>query len=276
MNKRLSPERFFSLSCFEALRLIRIYSQNYPTLSMSEIVDLIKNVEADAINLDMEAAASLHSIIPASCPLNGQAFYQFCIKVVIINYQPIWAKSMRQGRIRFVDSLREDYRDVFTASGLLQTPPSIAVVSWWDDIVGHSRLVIDSKKMEQARKAEELTIKREQKRLMNLKIQKQPEWTGLDDNFAGYDVLSYDIQNGYEIKKMIEVKSSIASPLRFYLSRNEWNTANRVGNAYVFHVWNMSVDPPVLHELTVEQIRPHIPIDNQRGKWSIAEIPITR
>jgi len=74
---------------------------------------------------------------------------------------------------------------------------------------------------------------------------------------------------------MIEVKSTVASPLRFFLSRNEWNTADKIGKTYFFHVWDLAVNPPSLHIRTVEQIRPHIPSDNKNGKWSNAEIPLS-
>lgn len=45
---------------------------------------------------------------------------------------------------------------------------------------------------------------------------------------------------------MIEVKSTIASPLRFIVSRNEWEQADKFGPAYLFHVWDMQKNPPVL------------------------------
>lgn len=275
-----STDRLFSLSCFEGLRLIRQYSKQHTNLSLEEIIDLVLKVEADAVSLDMEAAIHLHGSVAVDCPLDGELFYQGCIEGVVVTHQPIWAKSMRQGRMRFIDPLvdnpksRDDDLDVFSAAGLLHNPPSEEVVAWWDDILGHARLAVDIEKMAQARKAECLTIEQEKKRLASLGIERIPEWKGLDDNYAGYDVLSFDLKDGAEINIMIEVKSTVASPLRFYLSRNEWKTADQIGEAYIFHVWNMAIDPPQLYERTVEQVRPHIPSDNEKGKWSNAEIPL--
>jgi uncharacterized protein DUF3883 len=91
---------------------------------------------------------------------------------------------------------------------------------------------------------------------------------------AHYDVLSYDLEGVVEVNIMIEVKSTINSPLRFFLSRNEWNTAEKIGAAYHFHVWDMSADPPILYERSVDDIRPHIPSDNDKGKWSNVAIPV--
>lgn len=275
-----STDRLFSLSCFEGLRLIRQYSRQHPALSPLEVVDLVLSVEADAMSLDMEAAIHLNENVAVDCPLDGEPFYQGCIKAVVVTHQPIWARSMRQGRMRFIHSLvdnpkhRDDDLDVFSAAGLMRNPPSEQVVAWWDDILSHARLAIDIEKMAQARKAESLTIERERQRLAELGIERLPEWKGLDDNYAGYDVLSFDMKDGAEINIMIEVKSTVASPLRFYLSRNEWKTADAIGEAYKFHIWNMATDPPQLYERTVEQVRPHIPSDNEKGKWSNADIPL--
>lgn len=274
MNGHGLTDRLLSLSCFEGLRLLRQYADKHPELDSASLTELIIKVEADAKSLDIEAALILHQSVDKHCPLDGEVFYQQCIKAVVIHHQPIWAKSMRQGRSRFVDSLSRDDRDVFAAAGLLNTPPDMNVVSWWDETVGHARLTIDTEKMMQARMAEALSIKHEKQKLKSLGLDDEPEWIGLDDNFAGYDVLSYEIEDGNVRTKMIEVKSTIASPLRFYLSRNEWNTADEIGDSYRFHVWNMATDPPRLFEFSVEQVRPHIPKDNEKGRWSNAEIPV--
>lgn len=274
MNGQGLTDRLLSLSCFEGLRLLRQYADKHPELDSANLTDLIIEVEADAKSLDIEAALILHQSVDKNCPLDGEVFYQQCIKAVVIHHQPIWAKSMRQGRSRFIDSLGRDDRDVFAAAGLLNTPPDMDIVSWWDETVGHARLSIDTEKMMQARAAEALSIKHEKQKLESLGLEDEPEWIGLDDNFAGYDVLSYEIEDGTVRTKMIEVKSTIASPLRFYLSRNEWNTAEEVGSSYQFHVWDMAGDPPRLFEFSVDQVRPHIPQDNERGRWSNAEIPV--
>jgi len=71
---------------------------------------------------------------------------------------------------------------------------------------------------------------------------------------------------------MIEVKSTVASPLRFIITRHEWDQASKIGSAYIFHVWDMAKAPPVLYERTSAQIASHIPADNEDGKWESVEI----
>ena len=274
MTVSISTERIFSLSCFEGLRLVRKYENQFPEQSAENIVLLIRQVEADGASLDLDAAIHLGTLVEGDHGLEGAVFYQACIKAVLIKHQPIWSKTMRQGRRRFIRSLDKNDQDVFAAAGLLADPPSNDVVAWWDDVAGHARLIHDQVKMEQGRAAEILTIAHERERLQVLGIDKYPSWPGLDDNFAGYDVLSYDSGPHGLVNKMIEVKSTTASPLRFFISRNEWKQAEKVGEAYLFHVWDMSQPTPILHIRSVDDIRPHVPSDNGKGAWSNASIPV--
>jgi hypothetical protein len=270
----VSTERVFALSAFEGVRLIRLYAANQPDCPLDELLSIIEHVEADASNLDLEAAVYLHRLIENGSPLDGDCFYQACITAIVTKHQPTWFNVMRQGRARFLDSLEQNNKDVFAAAGLMKEPPPIEVALWWDSLAGFARMLTDLEKMKQARIAEAHSIEHERERLKSLGIDKEPEWKGLDDNFAGYDVLSYDPGEFAPTNRMIEVKSTTASPLRFIVTRNEWEQAQRLGPAYFFHVWDMQKSPPVLYERTFAQIAVHIPCDNENGKWKTAEIPI--
>lgn len=274
MSGAISTERLFSLPCFEGLRLFRKYRSDHPDLAITDLLSLIDSVEADAHSLDMEASVYLSELVEKDCPLDGHAFYQTCIRGVLLKHQPIWAKLMRQGRQRFVKKLDANDQDIFTAAGLMENPTPLNVVTWWDSVSGYARLLNDQEKMEQGRAAEILTLEYERERLKELEIDLEPEWPGFDDNFAGYDVLSYEhgphgIQN-----KLIEVKSTTASPLRFIVTRNEWDKAEKAGDAYHFHVWDMKQTPPVLIKRTVSEVAPHIPTDGGKGRWTNAQIPV--
>jgi hypothetical protein len=142
------------------------------------------------------------------------------------------------------------------------------VVTWWDAVAGHALLMGDQAKMEQGRIAELMTIDYGRQGSNAIGIDKEPEWPSFDDNSAGYDVLSYDHGASGLQNLMIEVKSTSVSPIQFYLTRNEWNQAEKKGDAYIFHVWDMKNDPLALHVLTVAEVAPHIPSDNGKGKWS--------
>jgi hypothetical protein len=143
-----------------------------------------------------------------------------------------------------------------------------------DSLIGFPQLLPNFEKIKQTREAELLTMDYERSRLKHLGIDKGPEWRALDDSFAGYDVLSYDPGGFTPINRMIEVKITTASPLGFVVTRDEWERAQTFGPAYLFHVWNMQTTPPVLYERTPEQVGPHIPSDNGKGRWTTVEIPL--
>lgn len=274
MTMLISTERLLSLPCFEGLRLFRKYKFSHPDLLIPDLLALIDTVEADAHTLDMEASVYLSELVEIECPLDGHIFYQACIKGVLLKHQPMWAKLMRQGRARFIKRLDANDQDVFAAAGLMTNPTPLHVVSWWDAVSGFARLITDQEKMEQGRAAEILTLEYERHRLKDIGITLEPEWPGFDDNFAGYDVLSYDHGPSGIKNRLIEVKSTTLSPMRFIVTRNEWNKAEKAGEAYHFHVWDMNQNPPVLHLRTVAEIAPHIPQDNGKGSWKNADIPI--
>ncbi len=274
MIASISTDRVFTLSAFEGVRLIRNYEAKQLDCSFGELLSTIERVEADAHNLDLGAAAYLHQLVEGGCLLDGDEFYQVCITAVVTKLRPIWCRAMRQGRRRFIDSLEPNDRDVFRAAGLMKEPPPLPVALWWDSVAGFARMITDLEKMKQAREAEEFTMEYERQRLKGLGINREPEWKGLDDNFAGYDVLSYDPGPFAPITRMIEVKSTTASPLRFIITRNEWEQAIKSGPAYLFHIWDMQKTPPVLYQRTSEQVALHIPSDNEKGKWKTTEIPL--
>jgi hypothetical protein len=89
---------------------------------------------------------------------------------------------------------------------------------------------------------------------------------------VGYDILSYDPGLPNPISRLIEVKSTIYSPLRFFITRNEWETAVKFGDRYFFHIWDLR--GPTLYERTMRDIHPKIPTDNATGRWNNAQIPI--
>lgn len=267
----VETERLFTPSAFEGLRLMRRRLLENPDMQIADIAAAILHTEPDALSLDLEASCELHEIV-VICDLESQSFYRHCIRGVILARFPVWVKTIRRGRLVFAAKLDIDDYSIFDNAGLLSNPPPPDVVEWWDTIGHEVKLETDLEKMAQARAAEKLTWDAEKERLLALGIETDPIWVGLDDNTAGYDILSYELTTPENTNKLIEVKSTTASPLRFFVTRNEWNQAQKSREAYFFHVWDMQQNPPKLYIRTVDQIEPHIPSDNEKGKWSNAEI----
>ena len=274
MSAADSTERMFAMPAFEGLRILLTYREKHPELPNNELLRIIEKLEIDGSTLDFEAALHLEQIVPTEDIPDGLDYYRLCIKSVLLFRQPVWAKAMSQGRNRFIRTLSANDQSIFEGAGILQDPPDAALVEWWDGVCGEARAAIDREKMRQARAAEALSIALEIKELAKLGINQTPSWTGLDDNFAGYDVKSYRLVGNIVQPKLIEVKSTTASPLRFFITRNEWNTALKFGEAYVFHVWDMSVKPERLFVRTNADVMKNIPEDQMRGQWKSAQIPV--
>ncbi len=267
-------QQLFSMSALEGLRAIRVQIDLQPDLSLDETIRIVKSTEADASSFDFEAAVLLLDIVDDSVKPYGLSFYQHCIHSIILTQQPIWARLMTLGRRRFVKKLDRDEESIFREAGLLIEPPNDFVIAWWDHITGLIRLEGSRIALDRAREAEKLTLQYEEERLKREGITTKPIWTAIEDNSAGYDVLSYTQNEFGLVNKLIEVKSTIASPLRFFLTRNEWMQALEYGESYSFYIWDMKKDPPSLFVKTVADIQPHVPQDNKKGKWSNAEIPV--
>ena len=265
--------RVFSMSAFEGLRVLRPRRVSYPGTGLTELADLIRRVDPDGASHDFDAAFQLDPIVAlAAAAHEVPGFYQHCIEAAIPVFRPLWGRIITLGRSMFVQKLSRDEVQCFRSAGLLEDPPTRSIISWWDRVAAIARLRSDQEKMERARVAEEMSLQYELRRMKALGIDQAPVWMSIEDNTVGYDIRSFDAGNEGPVARLIEVKSTIASPLRFFLSRNEWETAKKFGPAYHFHVWDLQ--GPQLHERTVADILPHIPTDNEKGKWSNVMIPI--
>jgi hypothetical protein len=276
--KDIPFHRLFSMSTFEGLRLIRRQLNANPRLNIDEVLQIVLRLEPNATSLDIEASVHLHSIIDKHIPHDGIEFYRSCIAKLITVSFPTWAKLITLGRSRFIQKLyAEEFRDVrslFRQARLLENPPSQLDILWWDQVSIKIRHEGDRLKLEQGRMAEELSLEYEKNRLKAAGIDAEPKWMAIEDNTVGYDILSYDHGPITLKNKLIEVKSTISSSLRFYITRNEWQHALEVGDAYSFHIWNLQSITPVLYIKLASDIAPHIPNNNENGKWTVAEIPV--
>jgi hypothetical protein len=268
-------ERVFSMGAFDALRTYRRQAVTTPELGQERLIQLAQALVGDATGLDFLAAIEIHSVVLRAAPHEPPyEFYRHCIFGLVLAQKMSWGKSITLGRRLFYGMLARDEQACFRAGRLMDDPPTADVVEWWDQLEGAMRAAGDAVKKERSRRAERLTFEHELYELTRLGISQVPKWIAVDDNTAGYDVLSFRPGEGGPVNLLIEVKSTIASPLRFFISRNEWDRALEMGDAYIFHIWDLAASPCRLFVFTKEQIEPHIPTDREGGKWVSAEIPL--
>lgn len=262
------------MPAFEGLRAIKQQQAIQEELELDKLLPIMEHIDPDYSSYDIEASVQLLEIMDVTITTTDSTYYRNCIKTLIIHSQPAWVRMMRLGRKKFTNKLERDQRSIFREAALLNDPPEVSVIEWWDEVCGMVRYDIDRRFMDQARQAEQLTLEYEENELRGKGITEKPKWIAIDDNTAGYDVLSYDKNEYGLVNKLIEVKSTITSPLRFYLTRNEWDKAYKSGNSYFFYIWDMQPEEPRLHVKTFTDIEPHIPQDNEKGKWDKVIIPV--
>lgn len=268
------PEQMFAMSAFEAAVLISTYRAQNPTLSNERLIELLRAIRSDFFANDYEAGLLLESwvgVLEVDAP--REAAFRKMIDTLIAQLSPVWIRLARGGRDKVLQGLSDRGRQCFKSAGLLESPPPEDVRLWWDSLAGRARGQRDAELLEQGREAERLSIEREKERLASLGISLEPKWVAIEDNGAGYDILSYDPGVSEPGNRLIEVKSSTAHPPVIYLTRHEWRAAIIARDKYFFHVW--SFPAKVLETRTVEQLARHVPTDNGEGEWERVVITIT-
>lgn len=222
--------------------------------------------------LDYDAARILDELVPDSVDYrNPTRFFRACIEAGMTQ-NDIWVRSITLGRKKFIQKLDRDEVSCFRCAHLLDDPPSMETVAWWDRLQAAGREISKLATMERARDAESLSLNFELARLIKLGIERTPVWMSVEDNTVGYDILSFEPGEVEPIARLIEVKSFVGQR-RFYITRNEWDTAMKFGSSYVFHIWDMQT--ATVYEKTVQEVLSQIPSDRQGGRWSEAIIQLT-
>lgn len=161
------------------------------------------------------------------------------------------------------------------------------VIDWWKLVFSRYTKYKEGAKLEVGKIAEKLSFDHEESRLLPIlereKNSIHVKWVSEISDRFGFDILSI---RGGELKHsksekdkiQIEVKSSTFDDLtkfRFYVSRNEWETAFRNLNDYFFYCWaSVSIEKkesaigPFI--IPASKLQPLIPSDSQPSicSWS--------
>lgn len=259
------------MSAFAALMGLRRYLIDHPGTSPEDAAMSLKRSDADLAAADFRGALNLHNLlsddVDFSDPVMG---LRAGLGILIETHRPWWCRLFPYGRQRLATALTQDELQTFRSAGLFDELPPSNVVEWWDAFSSLMRSLDEEQRNAQGRNGELLSLNFERQRLAELGISEPPKWVALDDNSAGYDIRSYDLTQFGLKNKLIEVKSSQRSPPRLILSRGEWDTAAKYGEAYTFHLWQLPSEK--LQILTVAEVAHHIPADTGNGRWLELEI----
>lgn len=192
---------------------------------------------------------------------------RFLLKDYFLNRRDPWLQLARRGRLHVLLQSPPEILQLFHEAGLAEGSDQ-ETIEFWDGLAALLRSERDKNNLETGRIGEKLTVFFESKRTGI-----EPKWMALESNHYGYDVLTC-VSKVDKRPLKIETKCSFASVsnAKFHLTKFEWQTAERSNN-YNFHIWAVSEKSTLLAVLSVAEIMPHIPVDQNGGSWETVEIP---
>jgi hypothetical protein len=264
------------LSAFLGLVRLRKLRAKYPGSSDNELigahaVSAASNLAADVIT----AVALSHELILDTLEEDADSMRRY-LRWILSAYEAPWMTTVLRGRSALQQAAPPAVLQCFSYAGLLDDAPDTDALEWWDAQVELLRASSNQHLKVRGRIGERLTLEYERRRLSDLGIEVKPKWTALDDEWAGYDVLSFELDSTGRLKnRLIEVKACSSKPLRIFITRNEWRRALEARDAYVFQIWYLPTQ--LMVELTWEDIDVNIPVDKGLGTWSevMVEIELT-
>lgn len=215
--------------------------------------------------LDWDAIDRFHKLIESPLPKDRASAFRLCLSRLIEHDQPSWISLLFSGRDIAARTLDPNTLQCFEAAGAFDAIPNLEVVEWLDGLAMLALGVKTEDNLAKGREAERLSLQHEHARVTQAGIERSVEWVALNDNHAGYDIRSWMHKDDTVVPKLIEVKGYSGTSVSFFLTRNEWETAQSVLSPYVFQVWSLNTGK--LDEFSVSDIHPHIPTDKGHGAW---------
>lgn len=261
-----------SMSALQGVWALKSYRRQHPELLTAQIVSSLRRTSPDDAYHDYEAALELETVVDTVHEIEFQDFLRRSITNIIRAQTPWWLPLVAKGREKVRAALNSNEEQCFEDAELFSSFPDDEVIAWWDSLASEVRTLRQEANNLQGRVGEKLSLQYEFRRLMSEGIPVEPRWIALDDNTAGYDILSYDPGAVEPVVKLIEVKTCSRATAQFFLTVNEWRTALERSNHYVFHVWLLPEEK--LIEFSPDDIRQHVPIDQGEGEWQDAVITV--
>lgn len=258
------------MSALTALGLVRQEILKLPDIDFSTAMNRVKNPTTDFKYLDYDNARYLNTIIPKEIiEFENPNVLRNALKNILLALEPDYLYVFPTGRNAVRQLLSVNEYQVFRNADLFVEYPDAEVIAWWDEL---SNLIRNNLNTEDFREAEKKSYEIELELLSSNECPFTPKWIALDDNTAGYDILSYRIVGDSWVPIAIEVKSTSSNHVRFYLTRNEARITSQMKERYFLHFWKASEPNPVVFQY--QQIMSNLPIDVANGKWQSVLIEI--
>jgi len=281
------------------------------SLSQSELVQIAKNTSLrggglpveDGVHLALSSELIVHTndqiylsdLGKEIVSLSDQDEPNICVfrkilQKLVLKLIPPWVVFVNSPFEELIISIPYQWRDVLETAGLLVNPLNDDVKEWWSSVNNEIHELDQKHRKAIGDAAENLTFKYEKERLI---IEELPElsgkihWVAKENDYLGFDISSFLGSLGNNEQKvddllMIEVKSTCSKSnnnLRFFLTKNEWTTAEHNPTNYFFYFWkgidinseNIKGDGPYI--LPMSSISKYIPKDMcPEGEWTECRI----
>lgn len=239
---------------------------NFGPVSSAEVIGHVTSLEWISLRSDSSFSITERGKMCLGLP-HMKSQLRFLLRDYFLGRRDPWLQLARRGRLHVLIQSPPEILQLFHEAGLASGTDQ-DTIDFWDELAALLRGERDKKNADTGRLGEKLTMLFEAKRTGF-----EPKWMALESNQYGYDVLTR-ISSTNDTPLKIETKCSLASVSRasFHLTRFEWQTAEHSNN-YKFHVWATFGKSILLAVLTVAEVAPHIPVNQNGGSWEAVEIP---
>jgi hypothetical protein len=259
------------MSTIEACLRINVIRKGKVTTDLLEAVQIAKESTSDSAAHDYEEATSVFQ--SGLSQLMSDSMQDQILEIVThltnSNDYP-WKQFAHRGRQWVLERLSPNEFQSFKAAGLTEIEMTDEIREWWDCLTTNIKTGSSDFSF---REWEKRSFELEKKRLASEGCPLSCQWVALEDNFIGYDILTYQkTLNGWQ-KHYVEVKSSETGIFRFHLSYREAAIAIRFPNDYSLHFWDTKSE--TLSELSGMDLLAHLPLDQGQGKWQEVLVTLT-
>ena len=262
---------YFNISIFRAL--LEIKDNEYKEIE--EIDSFIKIQKLVNRNADYDTAYSLLEDYPLLVAEEVEYLKTNSLVLLYLmmrDLNPDWLREIKKGRESFYKYMNEkNYTNIIQVFDFcnLDSDSSQEVSIWWKlfyqaNFENFNKVISGIEAEQKTKIYENRVLKKFDMECIDMSIHNPS---------AGYDVLSYrenDQKNIYEI--YIEAKSDKNYSNSFYLTRNEFNQAERYKEAYIIYLWRGDDSQP--RKIYFEELEKNTPKDRGGSEWKEAFISL--
>lgn len=211
---------------------------------------------------------------------------------LVLKIMPSWVTFALKPLEERIFAIPERWKEILRDAELLYNPLSQDSIEWWKALEQSVSERDEQLKEIVGEAGEKLTMKFERERLLREKhfiLAEKVRWVSKESDKYGFDIssnlgfLKFGQQKPDDMI-MIEVKSTTSrsnQSFRFFLTRNEWETAEKNIKNYLFYLWNcieiingdaFGVGPIII---PAHLIRHYIPLDKKdECRWTECRIDL--